>query len=239
MKRPLLFFFISLLFLQCIGEDFIDDYVDPTLRITNPITSIQEGLSYQFQAQFFDESGTKVESPNLNWSAHPSTALGISSDGTITALAAREVSVTVSALGLQGESISTTIVFSVTPLPMDELETPDNGIMVSDQFFEGQLRSTSSYLLEGNFRYEFYEQNIVLSLDESYRADTALPGLYIYLTNNPSTPMGGYEIGQVFVFEGAHQYELPSSIALMDYKYILYWCKPFSVKVGDALLFDD
>ena len=94
-------------------------------------------------------------------------------------------------------------------------------------------------MLEGNFRYEFYEQNIVLSLDDSYRADTALPGLYIYLTNNPNTPMGGYEIGQVLVFEGAHQYELPSSIALMDYKYILYWCKPFSVKVGDALLFDD
>ena len=42
-------------------QDFIDDYVDPTLRITNPITSIQEGLNYQFQAQFFDESGTKVE----------------------------------------------------------------------------------------------------------------------------------------------------------------------------------
>lgn len=291
MKRPLLLCFISLLFLQCIGEDFIDDYVEPNLRITNPIVSIREGLSYQFQARFFDESGTQVENPNFSWTATPPSALHISNDGTITALAAGEVSVGVSVQGLRGENIATALEFSVTPLPTVEVETTtpttdttssttttdttgsstetttdtsssttdttssttdtsttttdsstsetDDGIVVSEQFFEGQIRSTSSYLLQGNFRYEFDEQNIVLSLGENYRADTALPGLYVYLTNNPTTPSGGYEIGKVTVFEGAHQYNLPASIALMDYKYILYWCKPFSVKVGDALLFDD
>ena len=291
MKRPLLLCFISLLFLQCIGEDFIDDYVEPNLRITNPIVSIREGLSYQFQARFFDESGTQVENPNFSWTATPPSALHISNDGTITALAAGEVSVRVSVQGLRGENIATALEFSVTPLPTVEVETTtpttdttssttttdttgsstetttdtsssttdttssttdtsttttdsstsgtDDGIVVSEQFFEGQIRSTSSYLLQGNFRYEFDGQNIVLSLGENYRADTALPGLYVYLTNNPTTPSGGYEIGKVTVFEGAHQYNLPASIALMDYKYILYWCKPFSVKVGDALLFDD
>lgn len=291
MKRPLLLCFISLLFLQCIGEDFVDDYVEPNLRITNPIVSIREGLSYQFQARFFDESGTQVENPNFSWTATPPSALHISNDGTITALAAGEVSVRVSVQGLRGKNIATALEFSVTPLPTVEVETTtpttdttssttttdttgsstetttdtsssttdttssttdtsttttdsstsetDDGIVVSEQFFEGQIRSTSSYLLQGNFRYEFDEQNIVLSLGENYRADTALPGLYVYLTNNPTTPSGGYEIGKVTVFEGAHQYNLPASIALMDYKYILYWCKPFSVKVGDALLFDD
>lgn len=291
MKRPHLLCFISLLFLQCIGEDFVDDYVEPNLRITNPIVSIREGLSYQFQARFFDESGTQVENPNFSWTATPPSALHISNDGTITALATGEVSVRVSVQGLRGENIATALEFSVTPLPTVEVETTtpttdttssttttdttgsstetttdtsssttdttssttdtsttttdsstsgaDDGIVVSEQFFEGQIRSTSSYLLQGNFRYEFDGQNIVLSLGENYRADTALPGLYVYLTNNPTTPSGGYEIGEVTVFEGAHQYNLPASIALMDYKYILYWCKPFSVKVGDALLFDD
>ena len=282
MKRPLLLCFVSLLFLQCIGEDFIDDYVEPNLRITNPIVSIREGLSYQFQARFFDESGTQVENPNFSWSATPPSALHISNDGTITALSAGTVSVHVSVQGLQGKNITTALEFSITPLPIAEVETDtttattdtatsttgntsstavtettgnstdtsnptsesststiDNGIVASEQFFEGQIRSTSSYLLQGSFRYEFDGQNIVLSLGENYRADTALPGLYVYLTNNPTTPSGGYEIGEVTVFEGAHQYNLPASIALMDYKYILYWCKPFSVKVGDALLFDD
>ena len=43
----------------------------------------------------------------------------------------------------------------------------DDGIVVSEQFFEGQIRSTSSYLLQGNFRYEFDGQNIVLSLGKT------------------------------------------------------------------------
>lgn len=120
----------------------------------------------------------------------------------------------------------------------EEEEEEDNGIVVAPQFFEGQIRTTSSYILEGNFRYEHNGTQIILSLDDSYRASSSLPGLYLYLTNNPNSPEDGYEVGEVTVFAGAHSYNLPSSINLMDYKYLLYWCKPFRVKVGDAQLFD-
>jgi hypothetical protein len=220
--------------------------VDPSLRITKPILSIREGLSYQFQAQFFDESGTKVNDADLNWSTNPPSAISISDDGTITTLSPGNVMVKVTTQGLQGETISTELHFTITPLfiaddqttttetttPTSETttsttdsstSTTNNGIVVMDQFFEGQVRSTSSYLLRGNFRYEYNGEHIILSFDGSYRADRALPGLYVYLTNNPNTPMGGYEIGRVAVFEGEHQYSIPSSIALKDYKYILYW----------------
>ena len=71
MKRPLSLWICCLLFLACIGEDFVDDYVDPNLRITNAIISIREGLSYQFKALFFDESGREVNNPTLKWSAIP------------------------------------------------------------------------------------------------------------------------------------------------------------------------
>ena len=50
---------------------FFDDHVDPNLRITNAIISIREGLSYQFEALFFDESGREVNNPTLEWSAIP------------------------------------------------------------------------------------------------------------------------------------------------------------------------
>ena len=73
-----------------------------------------------------------------------------------------------------------------------------------------------------------------LSFADNYNASTALPGLYIYLTNNPSTNVGAYEIGAVTDFDGAHSYDLPNSISLMDYEYVLYFCKPFNVKVGDG-----
>ena len=117
--------------------------------------------------------------------------------------------------------------------------TTDNGIVTAVQFYEGQIRSTSGYVLEGNYRYEKKGEQIELSLDNSYRASSSLPGLYLYLSNNPASPEDGYEVGKVTVFQGEHNYTLPKSIDLMDYKYLLYWCKPFRVKVGDAQLFDD
>lgn len=65
MKRLLPLWICCSFFLCCIGEDFVDDYVDPNLRITNAIIRIREGLSYQFQALFFDESGREVNNPTL------------------------------------------------------------------------------------------------------------------------------------------------------------------------------
>ena len=283
MKRPLSLW-ICLLFLACIGEDFVDDYVDPNLRITNAIISIREGLSYQFEALFFDESGREVNNPTLEWSAIPPTAVEIQSDGTLKALETGNVLLTVSTIGLQGDTIEASFSFKITPKVVSEVTTTttevsssttdtattttdtatstsntssstdsnndnndstdeegeevDNGIVVAPQFFEGQIRTTSSYTLEGNFRYEHNGTQIILSLDDTYRASSSLPGLYLYLTNNPNSPEDGYEVGAVSVFSGEHSYTLPASIGLMDYKYLLYWCKPFRVKVGDAQLFE-
>ena len=53
------------------------------------------------------------------------------------------------------------------------------GVVIAPQFFEGEIRSTSSYVLEGKFRYEHDGTRITLSLDSSYRASTYLPGLFI------------------------------------------------------------
>ena len=297
MKRPLSLW-ICLLFLACIGEDFVDDYVDPNLRITNAIISIREGLSYQFEALFFDESGREVNNPTLEWSAIPPTAVEIQSDGTLKAWETGNVLLTVSTIGLQGDTIEASFSFEITPKVVSEVTTTttevsssttdtattttdtatsttetststtdtatstsntssstdtnndnsdgtdeegeevDNGIVVAPQFFEGQIRTTSSYTLEGNFRYEHNGTQIILSLDDTYRASSSLPGLYLYLTNNPNSPEDGYEVGGVSVFSGEHSYTLPASIGLMDYKYLLYWCKPFRVKVGDAQLFE-
>ena len=265
MKRPLIIWTCCLLFLACIGEDFVDDYVAPNLRITNTIISIREGLSYQFEAQFFDESGRKVDQPSLEWSAIPPTAAEIQPDGTLKALSAGDVMLTVSTVGLHGNSIEASLSFTISPNVITETSTEttdtttttsdtstattdtttsttdtatstsdtstttsdtttntsdtatsttdtststnvDEGIVVAPQFFEGQIRTTSSYTLEGNFRYEHNGTQIILSIDDSYRASSSLPGLYLYLTNNPNSPEDGYEVGAVSVFSGAHSY---------------------------------
>ncbi|MEM9549152.1 MAG: hypothetical protein AAGA77_24405, partial [Bacteroidota bacterium] len=60
-----------------------------------------------------------------------------------------------------------------------------------------------------------------------------LPGLYVYLTNNRNTTANALEIGAVEVFNGAHTYTV-EDVGINDYKFLLYFCKPFNVKVGDG-----
>ena len=277
MKNASLIIVCFLLLLSCVGEDLVNDYVDPDLRISNAILSIPEGVQYQFTARFFDESGTKVENPTLVWLVDPPTALSIAQDGTIQAIAAGEATVIVQTTGLRGDIIEARTTFSVTAVTSTDTSTStsetstmtadsetstlttdtetstmtmetetstttiDNntgtGIVLAPQFYEGEIISTSSYILEGNFRYEHNGTQITLSLDENYRASTSLPGLYLYLGNNPNTVNGAIEIAKVNVFNGAHEYILPPSIELADYKYLIYWCKPFSVPVGEGTIF--
>lgn len=322
MKNASFIIVCFLLLLSCVGEDLVNDYVDPDLRISNAILSIPEGVQYQFTARFFDESGTKVENPTLVWLVDPPTALSIAQDGTIQAIAAGEATVIVQTTGLRGDIIEARTTFSVTAVTSTDTSTStsetstmtadsetstlttdtetstmttetetstmttdtetstmttdtetstmttdtetstmttetetstmttetetstttiDNntgtGIVLAPQFYEGEIISTSSYILEGNFRYEHNGTQITLSLDENYRASTSLPGLYLYLGNNPNTVNGAIEIAKVTVFNGAHEYILPPSIELADYKYLIYWCKPFSVPVGEGTIF--
>jgi len=293
-KVPFLMVSILLLF-SCVGEDLVNDYVDPDLRISNAILSISEGFQYQFKARFFDESGTKVENPTLVWRVDPPSAVSIMQDGTIQAITAGQATVIVQTTGLQGNIIEARTTFTITAVANTETTTTETstmttgtetstmttdtetstmttdtetstmttgtetstmttdtetstmttgtetstmtGVVIAPQFFEGEIRSTSSYVLEGKFRYEHDGTRITLSLDSSYRASTSLPGLFIYLGNNPRTVNGAFEIGEVKVFSGAHQYVLPPSIELTNYKYIIYWCKPFSVPVGEGEIF--
>ncbi len=114
----------------------------------------------------------------------------------------------------------------------------DDVVVTAPQSFQGTIRTTSSYVLTGSYEYGLNDAGqLVLDIAEDYEASTALPGLFVYLSNNPNSTSGSYEIAEVTVFSGAHSYTLPSSIDINDYKYILYWCKPFNVKVGDSTIF--
>ena len=114
----------------------------------------------------------------------------------------------------------------------------DDVVVIAPQSYQGTIRTTSSYRLTGSYEYGLNDAGqLVLDIGDDYEASTALPGLYVYLTNNPNSPSEAYELAKVTVFSGAHSYILPSSIDISDYKYILYWCKPFSIKVGDSTIF--
>ncbi len=198
----------------------------PTITITNGISQITAETNYQLELAFQDAMGNLADVPNSNWTSSNEALLQVDETGTLQAIAAGTVTLTVSV------QVSNTIISAQSVI---NVIAPVVAMVTS---YSGEVVSKSSYTLEGGFTLASGNDGLILSLDESYKASTALPGLYVYLSNNANTTAGAYEIGAVTVFNGAHSYNLPNSIELMDYKYILYWCKPFNVKVGEAKIYD-
>lgn len=224
-KYSILFLGLLLsLLTSCIGDDIIADEVPERLRINNRIDSLRLGDSFQFEVMFFNNIG-QAEDRQVDWTTSDANVISVSPNGLATA----------------HEKGAATITATVN-IP-DKAPVEDSfEVVVSDVTTEveamtnrnGSIKTTSSYVLTGDFELFQEGNSLILSFDESYRASSALPGLYVYLTNNPNTTTNAYEIGMVTQFNGAHTYEIPADIGLDTYNYLLFFCKPFRVKVGDG-----
>lgn len=239
-------------YFNCVGIDINDDFIEPTLRITSgQIISFKVGQSFQFQAKYFDTSGTLVNNPNLIWTSSPPDALTISNKGLATATKSGQAIIQVSVITSLGTTITDKTSFNIMEVITTETSsetisntttstsTDGNDVIVTvPNLYQGIIRTTSNYKLSGSYEYGLdSSEKLVLNIAEDYEASTSLPGLYLYLSNNPNSTIEAYEIAKVTVYNGAHSYTLPSNIQINDYKYILYWCKPFNIKVGDSSIF--
>ena len=199
------------------------DRVDETLRITSQATSIAAGETFQFEARFTNNIGN-TEEGRVTWSSSDENVLSITSDGLATALAQGNVIITAEAILEDGNVLQEQMEVEVSVVTV-EVEAPTSR--------SGVIRTTTFYDLEGDFEITENDGNLRIEIADNYVASSALPGLYIYLTNNPNSTSGALEIGEVSVFRGAHAYEV-EGVELSEYDYLLYFCKPFRVKVGDG-----
>jgi len=225
MKKVTLILACALLVFSCVKTDLVNDRVDPKLFISNPLLSLENGKTHQFEVVYLNYVGKEIENPNVSWSSNNEAVLTITEDGLATGVDFGSASVTVNLI-TDEERLTIT---------NDDLLEVSTFTALESGGFEGTIVTTSSYQLEGSYVLEVQDNDVLrLSLGDDYKADTSLPGLYVYLGNNPTSIANAYEICAVTVFQGAHFYDLPESIGLYDYNYILYWCKPFGVKVGEG-----
>ncbi|MFK8165763.1 MAG: hypothetical protein AB8H12_25160, partial [Lewinella sp.] len=189
----------------------------------NPVSSIEEGTTYQFQHQFINNVGQE-EAITPTWSSADESILIIDQSGLASAITEGNTSIT---LTFEDE-------FGEVARHNEPVEVGASTVVIEPMMRSGSVATTSSYPLMGDFVLtEGSDGNLILSFGDDYNADNRLPGLFVYLSNNPNTISGAYEIGAVDTFSGAHEYSF-SGAGLNEYAYVLYFCKPFNVKVGDG-----
>jgi uncharacterized protein YjdB len=96
----------------CIGDDIIEDRVDPVVRVSNAIDTLKNGTSYQFEATFFDQVGMEVMI-DLSWSSSDENIISISESGLANALQIGNALITVDGLAPSGEQVSAELLVAV------------------------------------------------------------------------------------------------------------------------------
>lgn len=212
--------FLSIcLCMSCIGTDVIDDFVEPTVSIDNPIESLRVDNTFQFTATYRNNVGAPAPA-SFEWRSSDETVLRIDNEGL--ALGVKEGEATVYAMA---NGITDSLF----------LEVGDTTIIGLNERL-ASLRTVSSYPLSGNALLRKEGGRTFLELDESFVTTSALPGLYVYLTNNTSNINNALEVGKVVAFSGAQTYEIIEDIDLTTYDFVLFYCKPFLVPVGEGEL---
>jgi hypothetical protein len=214
MKYIILICMSSLFYASCIKDDILDDIIPENIRIINCLDTLAKDSTFLLKANYFNNSGAE-ESTDFDWQSSDTSILTIDSNGLIIAKKIGSSLITISAKGI---SVSKTLNVGTTT----SLQSSSKS---------GQVNTTSSYALTGSFVLKKVGNDVNLNFGSDYNASTALPGLFVYLSNNPNSIIGAYEIGRVTVFSGIHSYTIPNQ-GINDYNYVLYFCKPFNAKVG-------
>lgn len=218
------FFILSLTLLSaCIQDDFVDDRVDPVLRILTAVDTLKINTAFQLEAMYLNNVGNEV-AVTVEWSSSNSNVLTVNASGLVSAIGPGSATITVEyddPEGLLSDAISITV--------------GEETVVVTNQSAMGTIQTTSTYALSGDFEFRETDTGVDLEFAENYSASTALPGLFVYLSNNRNSIANAFEIGAVQVFNGAHNYSI-DNIGFNDYQFIVYFCKPFNVKVGDGEL---
>jgi len=208
--------------LACINDDFINDAVEPELRITSAVESLALGDQFQFQKIYLNNIGQE-EIVDAFWMSSDPSVLEITDAGLATAKAIGSVDVSVTTT-VEGAQLTQTTQVAV-----------GSETVASASSIQGTIETTTFYVLEGSFELRADEGDLILDIADNYQASSSLPGLYVYLSNNRNSIANALEISEVEVFSGAHSYTIPNT-ELTDYSFIVYYCKPFNVKVGEAAL---
>ncbi|MFT5668387.1 MAG: hypothetical protein ACI9DK_002590 [Vicingaceae bacterium] len=201
-----------------VDDELIVTIVDDTNAVANielqsNTTNLMVGESVQFQSTVRNVNGSILSNKQVSYSSSNNSVLTINNSGLATSLSAGAATIQATSENAVSNGISVLVSQAVT--------TSRSGA------FSGR----GSYTVNGNVTMRV--ENGGLVLDFTNFSSSNGPGLYIYLGNSVNS---GISIEALNRRSGSFMVNLPSSISIDDYNFVLIWCQPFGLTFGSAQL---
>ena len=186
---------------------------DEEIRIVSFTDRLQVGMTFQFEAQYFDSSGEVDLTVVPSWSSSATSVLSIDQNGLASAVT--EGTAVITALGNTRTS-------TISVATFDE---------VTSDTRSGSLEGTG-YNITGNFTLTVEEDELMLNFMDA-SIDPNAPGPYFYLSNQNRSVTGGVNLGKAE--DGTFSInvtEISSTTDINSYDFVVVWCEPFNVTLG-------
>ena len=227
-------FMLSLLMLSgCIGTDVVEDPLfEARLEITPRIDSLPVGQSQQFMARYYDETGSMIDTP-ANWASSDPSIIDLDTQGFATCLDTGNAYITASIGPIVDTLFLNTI--GVTNTTLSRTGTFVDGVA-------GYRASGTTTLMQ--------DMNGTLTVEfGSDFSTSAGPGVYVFLGKNTTGPFD-YTPGsmvmtttsvqlsadRLMTFSGGRTFQVPASVDISDYDYVVLWCVTVNGLFGYAEL---
>ena len=93
-KLILMLLALSALALGCVEDDFLEDFVEPEIRISGPDSSLEVDETFQFTYRYFNNIGQRDDNVPVTWTSQNPDIMSINSDGLATALTGGTTTIT-------------------------------------------------------------------------------------------------------------------------------------------------
>jgi len=211
---------IAAAFIGCVGTDLIEEpvlLIPARIAITPASSAIEVGRTTSFQSTYYDSLGNAVPAIMFQWSSSDATIASINSSGLATGIKPGEVNIIATADGIASPAARLTIL----------------GASRSGAF---TIRPGASYTVSSAATLEQQpDGSLVLKLRNDFSSSSG-PGLEVFLSTTGTVGANSISLGRLQRTSGAQSYNVPSSVTLTTYNWVIIHCMPFNVTFGYAQL---
>lgn len=233
MRTWFIYTFSLLMLSGCIGTDIVDDPLfDARLEISPRIDSLPVGQTQQFMARYHDETGTMIDTP-ATWLSSAPSIIDLDAQGFATCLDTGNAYI-MATVGTLADTIYLNTP-GQTNTTLTRMGTFVNGV----GSYQANGTATLVQNTSGDLTVEF----------GSDFSSSAGPGVYVFLGKNITGPFD-YTPGsmvmtttsvqlspdRLMTFNGARTFQVPASVDINDYDYVVLWCVTVNGLFGYAEL---
>ena len=191
-----------------------------SVMVNIPLNTLEAGATLQCTATVRDGNGDEIPEQMVTWQSSNPMILQIDENGLATGISPGMANIIATADG-------------VSSVPVAVEVTPVGGASRT-----GNFQGSNSYNVRGTATLATENGSLQLRFGDDFQSSNG-PGLRVYLaTNAPAvlTSQNSVRLGNLKSTRGAQTYDVPASVAIDDFDFVVIYCEPFNVPFGFARL---